>query len=450
MNKITFPEAHLNSVREFLGEEFPQWEKAFDIPAPTSIRINPFKWKSELPSDKIPWTSTGFYLPERPSFTHDPLFHGGCYYVQEASSMCIEQVFRQHINTNENLRVLDLCGAPGGKSTLAISLLNENSLLVSNEVIRTRANILAENLSKWGRDQFVVTNTDPERFASLPGFFDLVIADLPCSGEGLFRRDPEAANEWSPANVDLCSSRQRRIVLDVWPALKENGLLIYSTCTFNKKENEENLAWLQSQCGFESVKMELPAEWGILETETNGIFGYRFFPHRVKGEGFFFSVLRKTDAENSATGKFKASLQMAGSKEKEAVRNFLVKPDRFDFFIHHAQVLAFRKTISETIQRLAQKLNVVQAGISVADMEKGFKPAHPLALSTELNRTAFHGTKLLKEDALRFLAKEDVKISGSEKGISLVTFEDVPLGWLNLLGNRANNLYPKEWRIRRL
>lgn len=445
-----FPEEHLATVRNFLGDEFSEWEKAFDVPAPTSIRINPLKWKGEKPEEKIHWTETGFYLAERPSFTHDPRFHAGAYYVQEASSMCLEQVFRQHVNTNENLHVLDLCAAPGGKSTHAISLLNENSLLVSNEVIRTRANVLAENLSKWGRDQFVVTSTDPERFATLPEFFDLVIADVPCSGEGLFRRDPEAANEWSPANVELCSSRQRRIVLDVWPALKENGLLIYSTCTFNTKENEENLAWLQSQCGFESVKMELPAEWKIMETEKNGIFGYRFFPHRVKGEGFFFSVLRKTNSGGNSAGKFKPNLQLATTKEKDAVRNFLSHPDRFEFFIHNSQVLAFRKTIAESIQRIAQKLNVVQAGITVADMDKGFKPAHPLALSTELNRSAFLETKLLKEDALRFLAKEDVKISGGEKGISLVTFEDHALGWLNLLGNRANNLYPKEWRIRRL
>jgi 16S rRNA C967 or C1407 C5-methylase (RsmB/RsmF family)/NOL1/NOP2/fmu family ribosome biogenesis protein len=446
---MNFPEAHRQTVSEILGEEFPLWEKAYSTQVPVSIRVNPLKWKGIFPTEKVAWSETGFYLPERPSFTHDPFFHAGCYYVQEASSMSIEQVFKQHVNANDALTVLDLCAAPGGKSTLMHSLMNEQSILVSNEVIRTRANILAENISKWGKTNAIVTNADPERFASLPDTFDLILADAPCSGEGLFRRDPEAAKEWSPANVDLCSARQKRILLDIWPSLKEEGLLVYSTCTFNRQENEANLLWLKKQCEFESVRMEFPPDWGIVETETEGIFAYRFYPHRVKGEGFFLAVLRKKENTASASSRFKANLQMASKNEKALVASYIKQADAFDFFIHSNHVLAFRKTVSQEMQRIIQQLPVVQSGIQLAAMEKGMKPLHELALSVELNRSAFTETKLDKENALRFLAKEDVRITGG-KGISLVTYEDTPLGWLNLLGNRANNLYPKEWRIRKL
>lgn len=447
---MNLPEAHLETIRAFLGDEFSRWEAAFSLPPPVSIRINPRKGKLPVSAEKIPWTEYGCYLPQRPSFTHDPLFHAGCYYVQEASSMSIEQVFKQHLNTDEKLRVLDLCGAPGGKSTHAISLLNDDSLLVSNEVIRSRAHILAENLAKWGRDNYIVTNSDPEHFASLPEFFDLVIADLPCSGEGLFRRDPEAAKEWSPASVELCSSRQRRIVHDVWASLKEGGLLIYSTCTFNEKENEENLQQLQEQLEFESLPVQFPADWGVMETKANGIYGYRFFPHRLKGEGFFFSLLRKTGGGNALPAKLKPAIPIANNREKEQAGSMLREPQLFDFFNHDGRILAFRKSISGDMQMICRKLSIVSAGLALAEVQKGMKPTHEAALSLQLNRKIFHETKLPKEDALRFLAKEDVKISGTEKGISLVTYENVPLGWLNLLGNRANNLYPKEWRIRKL
>jgi 16S rRNA C967 or C1407 C5-methylase (RsmB/RsmF family)/NOL1/NOP2/fmu family ribosome biogenesis protein len=446
---MELPAAHLESVRRMLGDEFPAWLNSFSTPPPTSIRVNPFKWKGKFPAERIPWTETGYYLPSRPSFTLDPVFHGGCYYVQEASSMSIEQVFNQNF-ADENLRVLDLCAAPGGKSTHILSLLNKNSLLVSNEVIRPRANILAENLAKWGRDQYAVTSADPEQFGNLPGFFDVILADLPCSGEGLFRREPDAVKEWSESSVQMCSSRQRRIVLDAWPALKKNGLFIYSTCTFNEKENEENLHWLKEKIGFESVAVQFPADWNVMETKSNGLYGYRFFPHRVKGEGFFFSVLRKTDDSSSTRGKLSQPLPIANNREKEQVKNFIRDPDTFNFYSHDGKIIVFRNSIANDLITVCRKLNTVTAGLPVVEVQKGLKPTHELALSVELNRTAFHETKLVKEDALKFLAKEDLKLAGEEKGISLVTFMDVPLGWLNLLGNRANNLYPKEWRIRHL
>lgn len=432
-------------------------------------------------TDRVPWSDTGYYLPERPSFTHDPLFHAGCYYVQEASSQFLSHIAKTVFAKDQPLKVLDLCAAPGGKSTLLLSELNDDSLLVSNEVIRTRAHILAENVSKWGKANVVVTNNDPEAFGKLNGFFDVIVVDAPCSGEGLFRRDPELTKEWSPENVNLCSSRQRRIVLDIWSSLKEGGLLVYSTCTFNTQENEENLVWLRTQVQFESVKLEVPDEWGVVETTTpsssfdyaqhdkdlesrsvvrlsvaevdNGggnLYGYRFYPHKVKGEGFFISVLRKTESQSTSSHKEKTLFPPAPSKEKNEVATWLKDGDKFDFIRRGDHVLAIQKQHTDVVHRLSRTLNCVQYGIPVADAQKGLKPLHELALSVHLNKDAFHQTEFNKEDALKFLAKVDFKVNSDHKGISLMTFQGFPLGWMNLLGNRANNLYPKEWRIRRL
>ncbi|MBI3509693.1 MAG: rRNA methyltransferase [Bacteroidetes bacterium] len=437
-------------MKNLLGNEFADWEKTFSSPAPVSIRVNPFKWKTNFPSEKVQWATGGFYLPKRPSFTRDPFFHAGFYYVQEASSMGIEQALHQHVDLGKNIHVLDLCAAPGGKSTHLSSLITENSLLVSNEVIRARAHVLSENLIKWGRDNFLVTNNDPDHFREIPGFFDVMLADVPCSGEGLFRRDPDAAKEWSPPAVELCSMRQRRIILDAWPALKENGILIYSTCSFNEEENEKNIAWLKEKINFESLSLQLPEEWRITETFHNGIYGYRFFPHRLKGEGFFMSVLQKKDRPEKNPGKLKEGLSFANNREKDLVKNFVADPTKFDFFSHNGRMILFRKNISSDMQTIFRKMNIVHAGLPVAEMQKGAKPTHEVALSTELNRKNFRELMLSKEDALKFLAKQELKFSENETGIVLATYKGVPLGWLNLLENRANNLYPKEWRIRNL
>lgn len=486
---MNLPPSHLAALQLSLGDEFDSFMEAYNTPAPVSVRINPLKSDLDaspvradvIGTNRVPWCEYGYYLSERPSFTHDPLFHAGCYYVQEASSMFLSHVAKTVFPQEVPLKVLDLSAAPGGKSTLLLSELNDDSLLVANEVIRSRAHILAENVSKWGKANVVVTNNDPEQFNKLKGFFDVIVVDAPCSGEGLFRRDPELTKEWSPENVNLCSSRQRRIVLDIWPALKEDGLLVYSTCTFNRQENEENLNWLSSQIQFESVPLKIPKEWNIVETNTplstfgyaqsdklsesrdivrpsvaeadNGrekLSGYRFYPHRVKGEGFFISVLRKTEPQEKSLHKEKVLFPPAQSKERNEVSTWLKHPEQFDFIRRGDHVLAIPKQHTEAVHRLSRSLNCVQYGIPVGDTGKGMKPLHELALSVHLNKEAFHQTALTKEEALKFLAKEDFKVNDPHKGIALMTYEGVPLGWMNLLGNRANNLYPKEWRIRKL
>jgi len=466
---VNLPSAHLESLRKSLGNEFDQFAQAYNEPAPVSIRINSSKWQGEVPAERVPWSEDGYYLKERPSFTHDPKFHAGWYYVQEASSQFLSHIAKTVFPKDLSLKVLDLCAAPGGKSTLLSSELNADDLLVSNEVIRTRAHILAENISKWGKPNVVVTNNDPEQFQKLKGFFDVIVVDAPCSGEGLFRRDPELTSEWSEENVNLCSARQRRIVLDIWDSLKEGGILVYSTCTFNAQENEENLAWLKSQIGFESVELNVPKAWKVVESvfggarlersreaqtdsnrSGNNVFGYRFYPHKIKGEGFFVSVLRKTDESEQMSGKEKVLFTPAPSKERNEVSSWLKNPEQFDFIRRGDHVLALPKIHVESVHKLSRLLNCVQYGIPVADAQKGLKPLHELSQSIQLNTSVFHITELCKDEALKFLAKEDFKVNDSHKGIALMMHDGASLGWMNLLGNRANNLYPKEWRIRRL
>lgn len=280
---MNLPEAFVNRTKNLLGNEYQELVKALELVPPTSIRANN-KIDYQPSEEHVTWCESGFYLNERPLFTADPLFHAGVYYVQEASSMFLVQAIKQHFP--EAQTVLDLCAAPGGKSTLLSQTLPESSLLVSNEIIRSRAYILAENLIKWGNPNVVVTNNDPKDFDTLSGFFDAIVIDAPCSGEGMFRKDAGAIEEWSEYNVKLCAERQRQIVSSVWDALKTDGILVYSTCTFNREENEENVRWICEELGADLLNIDLHGNEDITVSD----FGYRFYPHKTKGEGFFMSV----------------------------------------------------------------------------------------------------------------------------------------------------------------
>ncbi|MEX2233333.1 MAG: RsmB/NOP family class I SAM-dependent RNA methyltransferase, partial [Cyclobacteriaceae bacterium] len=253
------------SIHRKLGGALPGFLKSLQEPPPVSIRIHPVKSQHQIADERVPWSKYGEYLPTRPQFTLDPLFHAGSYYVQEASSMFLEQALKQSVNLDQSLNVLDLCAAPGGKSTHLLSLLNRDSLLVSNEAIRSRASILSENIQKWGYPNTIVTNNDPADFRKLKGFFDVIVIDAPCSGEGLFRKNPDAMDEWSPENVQLCAGRQKRILSDAWDSLRENGVLIYCTCTYNESENEDNLRWLQENYSVEFLKLSTDPSWGVDE-----------------------------------------------------------------------------------------------------------------------------------------------------------------------------------------
>lgn len=446
MDKV-FPPAFEERMRVQLGAAWNSFQQAHQLPAPVSIRINPFKNTAQF-DQRIAVTEFGYYLPHRPVFTLDPQFHAGAYYVQEASSMFVEQAFSQSVDLTKPLRVLDVCAAPGGKSTHLLSLLNSESLLVSNEVIRSRASILAENIQKWGHSNVIVTNNDPEDFTKLTGFFDVILVDAPCSGEGLFRKDPEAVKEWSPENAELCVKRQRRILADVWPALKENGVLIYSTCTYNRQENEENIQWLKENQAFESVNLNIDPDWDIDVVNENDVYGYHFYPHKAKGEGFFLSAIRKTEPRQETHFKIRKGLTAPSKKIAEQLENWTTLSSPA-FFTWNEVVYGVPGSLKKATETLLDHLKFVQAGTALATMKHDkLIPEHAAALAIHLNQENFKQLAVSEEDALRYLRKESLAVNNQPKGYTLITFNGLGLGWANVLDNRMNNLYPAAWRIR--
>ena len=433
---MVLPEDFLTQMKEQLGaQEYIQFCQALtETEAPTSIRLNPKK--RILPptdSEPIPWCPDGYYLPHRPAFTLDPLFHAGCYYVQEASSMYLATILK-NIKTQElNIsHVLDLCAAPGGKSTLLLSQLTENTLVVCNEVVRSRAQILRENIIKWGYPNAVVTSNEVRDFQRTGVLFDLILCDAPCSGEGMFRKDPQSINEWSLRNVDMCQKRQRDIVSDIWPCLRPNGILIYSTCTYNKKENEHNVQWICQQLGAE-----------LLES-------HRFMPHKTKGEGLFLAVLKKTSDVVTNPVRFKKSKQKITKPHQ--LSQWLETTEPFNIVQEDNEIYAYPQTFAQSIDLIRHHLHVLHFGIQIATI-KGkvrFQPSHSLAMSNLLNINAFPKSDIDSLNALSYLRTEAITLpKDTPRGYVLLTYQNHPFGFVNNIGTRANNLYPYEWRIRK-
>ena len=444
------PQQFSDQMRRLIGVHYDNFTKALDQPSPVSIRINPHKLSTHNSATPIPWCSTGTYLAERPSFTLDPTFHSGAYYVQEASSMFLEQALKQTTDLNQPLHVLDLCAAPGGKSTHILSLINNESLLISNEVIRSRSTILSENIQKWGHANVVVTNNDPTDFQRLKGFFDVVVVDAPCSGEGLFRKDPEAMKEWSPDNVNLCWMRQRRIVSDIWSTIKPGGILIYSTCTYNRLENEENLQWINNEYDAEFIELKTEPSWGVEEVKEGDIVGYHFYPHKVRGEGFFIAAIRKTSAQDSIHIKQKNKIFQRPTVKVAEQLNYWVKDvQNKTFLMFKENILMVHASKVQEIEFLTQQLHIITAGTTVAEVKHDkLIPDQAFALSLEIQNNFFNEIELTREQALQYLRKETIQSIESKKGFALFKFENLALGWANILDNRINNMYPANWRIR--
>lgn len=456
---VELPVAFAERMQKWLGPEYDELEQALGKEAPASIRLNPLKPVGVSKRfEKIPWTESGYYLPERYPFTFDPLFHGGAYYVQEASSMFLEQVIRQFVT--EPVRFLDLCAAPGGKTTHAVSVLPAGSLVVSNEIVRNRAAVLVENVVKWGSAFQIVTRNEPADFGGLPHYFDVVLTDVPCSGEGMFRKDPAAISEWSPEAVKKCAARQREILRSVWGTLRPGGLLIYSTCTYNTEENEEIAAFICKEFEAEVLPVSRPEEWHVRDALTGSLSVNRFFPHRTKGEGFCLTVFRKPEGEEPTvrerllrhSGKEK---RKAGSEKRKPaipveIRSWLNDPESYDFQGDSVGYTAFPEAYIQDLRLLKEQLNVMHAGIRLGNFKgKDIVPDASLALSAEINREAFFRYELTPDEAIRYLRREAVSFpSHVPSGYVLVTCGGVVLGWCKNIGVRANNLYPQEWRIR--
>ena len=428
---------------------------AFDAPASVSVRLNPFKCGKAPQGREVPWSEHGRILPERPQFTLDPHFHGGAYYVQDSSSMFVGHVFRtlaakMQLPDDRPVRVLDLCAAPGGKTTdLAASLrsmFGDRFLLVSNEVMKQRVGVLADNVALWGDPNVVVTSDDPRAFSSLTGFFDIIVADVPCSGEGMFRKDEEAQNQWSEDNVSLCEARQRRIIADVWPSLAAGGLFIYSTCTFNIYENDGNVAWMAEELGADFLlKEDIAGGYkGVLKTSL----GYSLVPGFVEGEGQYCSALRKTSDSEYVEGR-----QRPGRASKSAP---LPKglDELLDCDVAFRQkgdvVTAVPSALAPLVAALEQSLHVIAAGCAVGTVKGSvLVPDADLALSLMLRRDAFPAVDVDRMTALAYLHRDAITLpAGTEKGYVLICHEGLPLGFVKNLGNRCNSLHPQSRRIR--
>jgi 16S rRNA C967 or C1407 C5-methylase (RsmB/RsmF family) len=392
---VQLPAVFSENTRQLMGDErFERYMKSFEEDIPVSIRLNPQKVANMevIDGEQIPWCRNGYYLKQRPNFTFDPLFHAGCYYVQEAASMFLDEVLRQTLTSNIIPRTsLDLCAAPGGKSTLLRAALPEDCVLYSNEPIRNRASILLENVTKWGYSNHIVTNAYPKDYRASKLRFDIILCDVPCSGEGMFRKDEATICEWSPQQVEKCWQLQRDIVSNAWACLNDGGLLIYSTCTFNTKENEENIRWILNE--FDDAKVvpiDTKPEWNITGSLLDGFDEpvYRFIPGITRSEGLFICVIRKRPSPNP-------SLLREGRKNS------------------HLGETSLRQLTSPLPHREGPEV-----GLSYQQAMAYLR----------------HEALVLPEDTPR--------------GLVNVCFMGHPLGPAKNIGSRANNLYPKPWRIK--
>jgi len=449
-----YPKAFTDRMKAHLGDEYDAFIKSLDEPVTTSIRINPSKADSPgaslLLDQKVAWTEHGYYLRERPSFTFDPLFHAGAYYVQESSSMFLEQAFRQVATSDKRIKVLDLCAAPGGKSTHLLSLMNAESLLVSNEPIANRNHILRQNLSRWGNTNVVVTQNKAEDFVKLGEFFDMVVIDAPCSGEGLFRKDKNAIKEWSESNVSMCAERQRDILDNIIQCLKPNGYLIYSTCTFEQAENLDNINYMISGHGMESVTIATADDFSPALTSVNhgDAKGYAFYPHRTKGEGFFISLQRKPG--NAIERPLHQSKLMSDKLTIELqphLSQYIEQAENYSVLKHQQYFNILPTAFIQDYKRLAQHLYIRSAGISAGEIKgKDFIPAHELSLC-QVFKQDFPSAELDLKQAISYLKAETISIPTDHKGWMVVKYKGANLGFVKALPNRINNYFPKEWRI---
>lgn len=405
---------------------------------PVSIRFNRFK-NSKLDFDLRPvsWCRDGFYLGERPKFTLDPLLHGGVYYVQEASSMIVGEIARKY---NPKM-VLDLCAAPGGKTTHLSCSVGSDGCVVANEVIRGRATVLSENVQKWGGGNVIVTSSDARNFGPLNGLFDLIVVDAPCSGEGMFRKDVNSRDQWSVENVVLCAARGRRIVSDAWNALQDGGILIYSTCTFNRAENQDNVQWICENLGATVEQIDMPS--GVVVDQ----WGANFYPGRIEGEGFFVAVLRKNCAVEMLSCRSCKPLAKLSKIDSIAVSRWVNGP--LSYRVVGDTIYGYNKSLDSVID-LILPLGVVYSGVEMGSMIRGeLKPAHSLALYYDLK--CDNVSDLDRDESLQFLAKQILDASMYKDSLSLVNYNGVGIGWAKSVakgsGKRINNLYPQGWRI---
>lgn len=452
---MTLNPAFCTMMIDLLGEtEASQLFDALEQDAPTSIRLSRYKTSEVIMPElgaSVPWSERGYYLASRPIFTGNSSFHSGAFYVQEASSMLLDCI--KPLLGTEPITALDLCAAPGGKSTLLLDMMPEGSLLISNEIVKHRANILAENLQKWGNPHSIVTSTSPDQLAKLGATFDLLLVDAPCSGEGMFRKDLAARSEWSENSPAMCAKRQKDILSDIWGTLKDKGLLVYSTCTMNRLENEDILAFVVEDLGAEAVSLGEIGN-GVWLSPFSAYPCYRMMPHRTKGEGLFMAVLRKTVGEDTRGHKGRAKSHIKQQPKTvipQEVYTYLREPSDFVWELRNDELSAYPHSIIPVLKQLQDlRIPILTAGVPIATIKgKSIIPHTALALSTALSVDAFERVELEDHQVVPYLSREAIQLdSNLAPGIKIVQHRGLPLGFVKHLGNRSNNLYPQEWRIR--
>ena len=444
---------------------------ALDGVPPVSVRMNPAKCTlpaaaakgaparpaEEFPhlafAARVPWCDAGWYLSDRPSFTLDSDFHAGAYYVQEASSQFVGFLLRDTEVVGG--RILDLCAAPGGKTTLYAALAGTEGLVVANEIDRRRAAVLADNVRKWGLGNTVVTTCEPRTVCDFEAWFDVVAVDAPCSGEGMFRKDPEARAAWSEGNVRMCAARQDAILREAWRALRPGGTLLYSTCTFNREEDEGTLErFLETLAPGELVEAavsSVPAEWGIVCGTVGPFQTFRFYPHRALGEGFFAAVARKAPDASGRMRIPKARRALFAEVDRAArseLMRWTVEPERMRYARIADTCYGWFEARADAVRQLAEALPVICSGVSFGQLFKGtLKPDPALAFHPGLCREAVPVADLDEETALRYLRRQEIAADALAEGVNLITCRGRALGFVKRIGRRVNNMYPNSLRI---
>ena len=423
-----------------------------DAPS-VSIRFNKAKINSDSDDlfdnnilSNVPWCEDAYVLKERPSFTLDPLFHAGAYYVQEASSMFLQHVVKCLFQDGSGYKTLDMCAAPGGKSTLLASM-QQFGIVISNEIIQSRVSVLQENIIKWGEIKVLVTNNDPNDFQRLPGYFDFVVIDAPCSGSGLFRKDPKAMDEWNLELVDFCAARQKRIVQAAAETIAEGGYLFYSTCSFSEQENEANLDYLIDTGQFESVEIPIETSWKIVHvlSEKHGAHGYRFYPNRINGEGFFCGILRKTGS--SINQVITSPTLPKSSALKIDLTEWINGTEKLYFFQKAEDLYALEVQQAKEIVMYSNVLKLRKSGLRLGEVIRGdLIPNHELAMSI-IKSSQISNIELDHKQALQYLRRETLDLGDVAKGWSLVQYKQIALGWIKQVQHKAKNHYPLNWRI---
>ena len=452
--RTPLPERFVETMREALGVDAEKLFAALDTEPAVSIRLNPAKPAECFDGEAVGWCKWGRYLAERPQFTLDPLMHGGAYYVQEASSQFVAHLLANH--DMEGKRVLDMCAAPGGKTTIYSTLVGRKGLVVANDISHSRAMALADNVQRWGMGNVVVTCNEPAHIGAFTHWFDVVAVDAPCSGEGMFRKMDEARSEWTPSSPDVCAERQREILAEAWRVLRPGGTLIYSTCTFNHIEDEGVVEWLMSEYGEElesADRVETSEDWGVVRSDIGAFQCFHFYPHKARGEGFFAAVARKRDGavrRSMPKARRKLFSQCAKGDVKELSR-WVDDASQHTFMMVGEDIYAYNSAVADAVVTLSENLSVVYSGVAMGRIFKSrLKPEHPLALYVGLNRSAVPMVNVSLDDALDYLRRNDIAASQFEEGINIVGYKDVPIGFVKRIGVRCNNMYPKDLRIVKL